>query len=149
MRLRRGFALAIALMAIVLIAVMVTGALFAITQETRAGETEILDNKASAYAELAVLRAIGGWNSATCDALTVGAVLLETPPAEPPFESAVYITRLDSALFLVVGEGRITARGISRLRRRVAIAVRTARDANGASTMLPLSEHPWVTLYQI
>jgi hypothetical protein len=148
-RQNRGFALAVALMAIVIIAVLVTGALFASSQETRAGESELLDNKASAYAELAALRAIASWNGPECDALAVGAVLLVSPPAEPPIESAVYITRLDSALFLVVGEGRVAARGVTRLRRRVAIAVRTARDASGTSTALPLSEHAWVTLYQM
>jgi hypothetical protein len=136
-------------MALVLIAVMITGALFAVMQETRSGDAGLMNEKSSAYAELAALRAIGAWNGATCDALAVGAVLLETPPAEPPLESTVYITRLDSALFLVVGEGRISARGVIRLRRRVAIAVKTVRDANGTSSALPLSDHAWVTLYQM
>lgn len=145
----RGFALAVALMAIVLIAVIVTGILFATAQETRSGEAEMLDSKASAYAELAALRAIANWKGRTCDALAVGAVLLESPPAEAPLESAVYITRLDSALFLVVGEGMVAARGATRVRRRVAIAVRIARDASGTSSALPLSEHAWVTLYQM
>jgi hypothetical protein len=149
MKRNRGFALAVALMAIVLIAVIVTGALFAASQATRSSEEELLDNKASAYAELAALRAIAGWSGPTCDALAVGAVLLESPPAEPPLESAVYVTRLDSALFLVVGEGRVAARGVTLLRRRVAVAVRTARDASGKSSALPLSEHAWVTLYQM
>ncbi len=149
MRRKRGFALAVALMAVVLIAVMIAGASFATLQETHAGEAELMSDKASAYAELAALRAIGAWNGPTCDALAVGTVLLESPPAEPPLESAVYITRLDSALFLVVGEGRISARGVTRLRRRVAISVRTVRDANGTSTALPLSDHAWVSLYQM
>ena len=149
MKSNRGFALALALMAIVLIAVMVTAALFAISQETRSGDVELLDNQATAYAELAALREIAAWNGPTCDALAVGAVLLESPSAEPPLESAVYITRLDSALFLVVGEGRVAARGVTRIRRRVAIAVRTARDASGTSSALPVSEHAWVTLYQM
>jgi hypothetical protein len=146
---RKGFALAVALMALVLIAVMITGALFATTQETRSAAAELMDNEASAYAEMAALRAIGAWNGPTCDALAVGAVLLESPPAQPPLESAVYITRLDSALFLVVGEGRISARGVSSLRRRVAITVRTVRDTSGTSSAVPLSEHAWVTLYQM
>jgi hypothetical protein len=130
----RGFALAVALMALVLIAVMVTGALFAVTQDTRAGDAQMMSDKASAYAELAAWRAIEAWSGPTCDALAVGAVLLESPPPEPPLESAVYITRLDSALFLVVGEGRISTRGATRLRRRVSIAVRTERDVNGISS---------------
>jgi hypothetical protein len=146
---RPGFALAVALMALVLIAVTVTGALFAVTQDTRAGDAEIMSDKASAYGELVALRAIEAWNGPACDAMAVGAVLMESPPAEPPLESSVYITRLDSALFLVVGEGRISARGATRLRRRVSIAVRTARDASGTSSAFPLSDHAWVTLYQM
>lgn len=146
---QRGFALAAALMALVLIAVMITGALFASSQETHASEAEALETRAAAYAERAVLGKIDSWNSISRDALAIGAVIVESPPADPPLESTVYITRLDSAVFLVVGEGRITSGGPSRVRRRIAIAVRIARDAQGVERALRVSEQAWTALYQM
>ena len=146
---RQGFALAAALMGLVLIAVTVTGAMFATNQETRASDAEMLEQKTAAYAELAALSAISTWSPAGCDALAVGAVLLERPPAEPPLESTVYITRLDSALFLIVGEGRIASGAATRLRRRVAITVRTTRGADGQSRPMRVSEQAWAAVYQM
>jgi hypothetical protein len=146
---RRGFALAVALMAIVLIAVVVTASLFAASQETRAGDAALLDQKVAAYAELASLDAMGSWNAPACDALAVGAVIILTPPADPPFESTVYITRLDSALFLIVGEGRIAIGTAIRLRRRVAITVKTTRDVLGQTRATRVSEQAWSALYQM
>lgn len=146
---RKGFALAAALMALVLVAVMVTGALFASSQETHASEAEVLETRAAAYAENAVLKRVGSWNPISCDALALGAVIIENPPADPPFESTVFVTRLDSAVFLVVGEGRIASRGAFRVRRRIAIAVRIARDAQGAEHAFRVSEQAWTALYQM
>ncbi|HUR00579.1 MAG TPA: hypothetical protein VM166_14090 [Gemmatimonadaceae bacterium] len=146
---REGFALAAALMALVLIAVMISGALFAASQETHASEAEMLEARAGAYAELAVLAKIDSWDADVCDALASGAVIIANPPADPPLESTVYITRLDSAVFLVVGEGRIASGGPSRVRRRIAIAVKIARDAQGARHALRVSEQAWAALYQM
>lgn len=146
---RRGFALAAALMAVVLIAMMITGILFAASQETHAGEAEVLEARAAAYAERAVLKQIDSWNPVTCDGLAVGGVLIENPPADLPLESTVYVTRLDSAVFLVVGEGRITSGGAVRVRRRIAVAVRIARDAQGVERVLRVSEQAWTALYQL
>lgn len=146
---RRGFALAAALMALVLVAVMITGALFASSQETHASAAEVLETRATAYAERSALRTIDSWNAISCDALAPGAVIIENPPADPPLESTVYITRLDSAVFLVVGEGRITSGRPLRVRRRIAIAVRIARDAQGVEHALRVSEQAWTALYQM
>ena len=146
---RRGFVLALALMALVLIAVLVTGALFAAGQETHATEAQILQMRAAAYAERVALEEIASWRSGACDSLRVGAVIIASPPANPPFEASVYVTRLDSAVFLVVGEGRIASGGAIRIRRRVAITVRTARDANGIARALRVSEQAWSALYQM
>jgi hypothetical protein len=146
---RDGFALAAALLALVLVSVMVTGALFATSQETHASEAEVLDTRAAAYAERAVLKEIDSWNGSSCDALAPGGVIIDNPPADPPLESTVFITRLDSAVFLVVGEGRIASSGSFRIRRRVAIAVRIARDAQGVEHALRVSEQAWTALYQL
>ena len=146
---RIGFALAAALMALVLVAVMVTGALFATSQETHASEAEVLETRAAAYAEQAVLGKIDSWDGISCDALSPGAVIIVNPPTNPPLESTVFITRLDSAVFLVVGEGRITSSGAVRIRRRIAVAVQIARDAQGVEHASRVSEQAWTALYQL
>ena len=146
---RRGFALAAALMAVVLIAMMITGMLFAMSQETHAGEAEVLETRVVAYAERSVLKQIDSWNALSCDGLAPGGVLIVNPPADLPLESTVYITRLDSAVFLVVGEARIASSGAVRIRRRIAIAVRIARDAQGVEHALRVSEQAWTGLYQL
>lgn len=146
---RRGFALAAALMALVLVAAMITGALFASSQETHASEAESLEARAATYAERAAINKLDTWDAVLCDALAPGAVIIANPPANPPLESTVYITRLDSALFLIVGEGRITSSGPLRVRRRIAIAVKIARDAQGVEHALRVSEQAWTALYQM
>jgi hypothetical protein len=146
---RRGFALAAALMAVVLIAVMVTGALFASSQDTHASEAEALETRAASYAERVALNKIDTWDAVLCDALAPGGVIITNPPSDPPLESTVYITRLDSAVFLIVGEGRITSSGPIRVRRRIAIAVKIARDAQGVEHASRVSEQAWTALYQM
>jgi type II secretory pathway pseudopilin PulG len=146
---RAGFALPTAIACIILIAVLATAALFASTQETRATSVEILDQQASAYAELVAQQAIKAWDCAACDALPVGGVIAGSPATHPPLESTVYTTKLDSALFLVVAEGRIVASGATRLKRRIAIAVRTARDSLGVQSVFPLAPLAWSAVYQM
>ena len=147
MRRRFGFALPVALAAIVLIAALATAGLFSSNQESLATRWDVLDHQASAYAEKSALATIAGWSCAGCDDLVRGGVLSETQAPDPPLESTVFITKLDSALYLVVGEGRVTSAGAARIRRRVAITVRTARDSLGVPRAFPLHPHSWSAVY--
>jgi type II secretory pathway pseudopilin PulG len=148
MKSRPGFALAAALMAMVVIAVLVTGALFASSQETHASTAEILEARAAGYAERAVMGRVAGWNAGVCDSLAVGGVIMETPAADPPLESSLYITRLDSAVFLIVGEGRIASlNGVTRIRRRIGVLVSTTRDAQNSIRVKRVSEQAWAAIY--
>lgn len=149
MRERAGFALVAALVGIVLIAVLVTASLFASIQETHASAAEVLDQQAAAYAERAALATIAFWSCPECDAMRVGGVIIRSPAAQQPFESTVFITRLDSALFLVTAEGRVNASGAARLRRRVSIAVIASRDARGVPQTSRVSEQAWSAAYQM
>ena len=146
---RRGFALPTALACIILIAVLATAALFASSQETHSTRVAMLDHQASAYAELVARQAISTWSCMACDALPVGGVIAGSPAPRPPLESTVYTTKLDSALFLVVAEGRIVASGATRLKRRIAIAVRIARDSLGIDHAFPLVPQAWSAVYQM
>jgi hypothetical protein len=149
MKCRPGFALAAALACIVIIAVLASAALFASTQEAQATRTEVLDHQASSYAERSALLAVSGWSCAGCDSLAVGGVIVQNPAADPPLESTVYLTRLDSALFLVVAEGRIVVGGAARVKRRISIAVGTSRDSSGVTRAAPLSAQSWSAVFQM
>jgi hypothetical protein len=149
MKPRLGFALAAALIAIVLIAVLVTGGLFASNQEASATGAEVLDQKAFVYAERAALVAMGQWTCPECDAIPIGSVIIRSPASSPPLESTVFITRLDSALFLVTGEGRVSSGGAVRASRRVSIAVRTSRDSLGVVRAARIDGEAWAAAYRM
>jgi len=144
---RCGFALAAALAAMVLIAVLVTGVLFAAGQEARSTRHAIPDQQAFAYAEFAASRAIASMNLATYASASIGAVSVLTPARDGLLESTVYITKLDSALVRVVAEGRVSGADAARLRRRVEIVVRVTRDSSGTSRALRIPSIAWSALY--
>ena len=146
---RAGFALASALVALVLIAVLVTGALFASNQESHSAGAQLVDQKVFAFAERSALETATAWVCPECDLLPVGAVIIRKPVSMPPLESTVYITRLDSAVFLVTGEGRISDSGASAVRRRVSIAVKITRDSLGVSTSSRISGDSWIAAFRL
>jgi hypothetical protein len=146
---RPAFALATALVAIVLIGVLVTGALFASNQESHAAAAELADEKVFTYAERAAVIAGMAWSCPECDLMPVGSVIIRSPSASPPLESTVYITRLDSALFLVTGEGRLMESGMPRVKRRVSIVVTTSRDSLGVTTTRLTRGEFWSAVYQM
>lgn len=149
MRSRSGFALVAAIVALVLIGVLVTSGLFASNQESHSTGAELADQQTAAFAERAAILTVTGWSCPECDQLGVGSVLIRNPVASPPLESTVYITRLDSALFLVTGEARLTRAGAVALRRRVSIAVKTARDSLGTMRASRIDGDSWAVAYQM
>jgi hypothetical protein len=142
-----GFALAAALLAVVLIAVLVTAAFFAASQETHATAAEVLDQQASGYAERAALLTIAAWSCPECDGLAIGSVFIRRPQADPPLESTVYVTRLDSAVFLITGEGGTASSSPNILKRRVSVVVAITRDSTGASHAARVREQAWSAAY--
>ena len=148
-RQRPGFALAASLVAVVIIAALAAGVLFATGQEARASGGALLDQQTFSYAETAANRAIELFGSVGSDSMQVGTVISYTPEPDPPLESTVFITRLDSALYLVVAEGRTTPSYRSRMRRRVSIAVRTERSEAAPIRATRLSYLAWTALYDL
>lgn len=146
---RRGFVLVAAIAVIVVMTLIVTGVLFASLQESQATSAEILDQKAFSYAERVAFTSTGTWKCPECDLLTVGAVIVRNPPALPPLESTIFITRLDGALFLVTGEGRVVEAGALRARRRVSVAVKITRDSLGAARSSRIDGQSWAIAWQM
>lgn len=147
MKNRHAFALAAALAALVLIATMIAGILFAAGQETRSTRNAILSQQAFSYAELAAARALAELNPATLTDAAVGDVSTYTPASDDPLESTVFITKLDSSLVLVVAEGRVRAADAFRLRRRVEIVARVVRDSTGFDRVIRIPENAWAAMY--
>ena len=149
MKTQRGFALVSALVALVLIAVLVTGALYASSQESHSAGAELADQKLLSFAERSAVETASNWTCPGCDLLATGTVIIRTTASSPPLESTVYITRLDSAVFLVTGEARIIRSGIATSRRRVSIAVKITRDSLGVFSASRIRGDSWIVAYQL
>ena len=144
---RRGFVLVAALVAIVIIALLVTGAFFASGQEMGIARNELRDQQALELAEYAIARAVAGWDAPTCDSLRAGQTVGLPSEAAGALESSVFITRLDTALYAIVADVRVAPHAGSGLRRRVGVVVRTVRDGVPVNPPIRVSEHPWTALY--
>jgi hypothetical protein len=108
MQRREGFALAVAMFAIVIIGAMIAGAFFASTQEYRIGRNSITQARAMAAAEAGQAALLStwnkDWNSSIANGETTDWVTL--PVDDGAGSSArVRFTRLDQTTFWVVSEG--------------------------------------------
>ncbi len=97
---RPGFALAIALLAVVVIAALLASLFFAVNEETRIGSATANRDDALAAAETAIQTTLQDLGSESFDQ-PLGAVETRTVPAGRLL-SIVHITRLDSTLFWLV-----------------------------------------------
>jgi hypothetical protein len=144
---RAGFAIPAAICAIVIIAALVTGALFSSAQETSAARLGILDQQAFAVAELGASRAVSAWNGPLLESAAQGSTTSLGLISAPPLESSILATKLDSGLFMVVSEGRVTSPDARGIRRSVAILLRAERADSGAFVIRRLREQAWSEAY--
>jgi hypothetical protein len=147
MRARSAFAIPAALCAIVIIAALVTGALFSSAQETFATRLEILDQQAFAVAELGASRAVSGWNGPMLESVAQGSTTPLGSISAPPLESSVMATKLDRGLFVVVSEGRVNSPNARGIRRSVAILLHAERADSGRFVIRRLREQAWSEAY--
>ena len=134
-RRRSGFALALAIAAMVVIGTLIGGVFFAATQEYRLGRNALLQARALTAAELGLHAAItpapvGKWDKLVFASLPVGATAppVELLPGDGSVDT-VRITRLRDASFLVVSEGRAGSERGARARRRIASVISLAVPA--------------------
>lgn len=144
---RRGFVLVAAIVALVLIALLITGAFFASAQDLAVTRAELRDQQAFAYAEFALASSLQTWDATARETMAVGETVTLLPAADPPLESSVFITRLDTALYIVVAEGRMTTADAYALRRRVGIMVCTILNGARVSPPERVAEQAWSELY--
>jgi len=144
---RRGFVLVAALVALVIIALLVTGAFFASGQEVILARNELRDQQAFSFAEYGAAKALESWNAAAADSITAGQTLRPVTVSRGLMQSDAIVTKLDTALFLVVVEGRMRSADAPRLRRRIGILVRSVKDGAPANPPVRVSGQAWSELY--
>lgn len=142
-----GFILVAALVAIVIIALIITGAFFASGQELVVARNELRDQQAFSYAEYAAAKALESWNASALDSMSAGETQRLATLSRGLLESEVLVTKLDTALYLVTADGRLRSADAAALRRRVGLVVRTVRDGAPVNPPFRVSGQAWSELY--
>src|ERR1700719_3023358 len=135
---RDGFALAAALLALLLISALVTAVFLAATEETRIGAASARHQLALSAAESAIEMTIAGWNMDLATPIGVSgtrATVIEG--FEVPI--AVHVTRLDSTLYWIVADAADSSSG-SGVSRRIGVAVRVLIAPDHSITIDRISE---------
>jgi hypothetical protein len=142
---RNGFALAAALLSIVLIGAIVAGVLFATTEETRAGAAEVAREAGANACESAIVMTITDPGLVLPDSIGVaGSISRAVDGLGPPV--MVYITRLDSALYSIVAEAVATTPDQGG-RTRLGIVAKASIGVDHSITIVPILERPWSELF--
>ena len=107
---QRGFALTVALIAIVIIGALIVGVFFAATQEYRIGRNTVLQARSLTAAEYGLNRIVstGQWNKTWNNTSTAGTLVSTTPynPGDGSVDT-VRITYLGNGEFMITSEGRV------------------------------------------
>lgn len=123
---REGFALAVAIFAIVVIGGIVAGAFFASNQDYKIGRNTLLQERALAVSEYGLNQAISTWNVTTNTTMANGAttapvlysVTAQTGGNNAVDQATVRVTRLSDLTFWAVSEGQVGTGVSSGARRR-------------------------------
>jgi hypothetical protein len=143
--LRKGFALAIALLSIVLIGAIVAGVLFATTEETSAGAAAAAREGASNACESAIVMTITDPALALPDSIGVaGTISRRVDGLGLPV--TVHITKLDSTLYSIVAEA-VAMTPEHGGRSRLGIVAKGLVDADHSIAIVPILERPWSELF--
>lgn len=125
---REGFALAAAIMALVVVGALVTGGFYAATQEGRVTRSTAFGAEALQFAEFGIDRVLGEWNIADYDAI-VGSSTTLSDNVDLGGKQGVYevtVRSLGGRLFAIRSTGEVTGRGLHNgASRTLALVVRT------------------------
>ena len=128
---RRGFALAVSLLAIVIIGALIAGAFFASTQESRVGRNTLVQQRAFSAAEYGLNETVATFDKSLNLTMVAGEVqqltynsssAAGTQPSGA--RSNVRLTKLNDALYWVVSEGVVNAGLSNQSVRRVSTTFR-------------------------
>lgn len=136
-----GFALAAALLAVVLIGALVAGVFFATMEETTVGSTF----RARQLALNAAESALENFNSASVRS-RVDSMPLGSAFSVDVANARVYITRVDSSIYWLVADSEFGADG-ARARRRIGLTVTSIADSSDSRPMARVPGQAWVELF--
>ena len=142
---RAGFALAAALLALLLISALVTGVFFAATEETRIGIASAERQLALSAAESAIEMTIAGWSVDSASPIAVNATRTVAVGGFG-MPATVHITRLGATLYMIVADARAQSRE-SRVSRRIGVVVRVLQSAEDSMVIDRISERSWSELF--
>ena len=142
---RDGFALPSVLLALLLIAALIAGVFSGATEETRMGAAAAVRQTALVTAESAIESAIASLSSSADESIGVGETRYrQIEGLDAP--AIVYITRLDSSLYLLVADAGSPSPG-SGIARRIGVVVRAAKGSGHSITIDRISERAWSELF--
>lgn len=127
---RDGFALAVAIFAIVVIGGIVAGAFFASNQDYKIGRNTLLQERALAVSEYGLNKAIANWDVTTNSTMAVGATSapvyfeLAAQSGSASDRATVRVTRLSPLTFWAVSEGQVGSGVSSGARRRTGMILK-------------------------
>ena len=146
---RRGFIAAVALFAVIIIGAIGAAVSFNVTEEARITSADDLDESAESFGESIAQASLTAWPCQQCDQMSAGSVLILQAQSAPPLEGTLYITRLDSALYLVTGEGRVKTPAGVLARRRISVTAIARRDSTGAMRSSRTRGEYWAANYDM
>lgn len=138
---RRGFVLAAALLAILLIAALVAGVLAATTEETRISGGLAGREQALVAAESALAAAIGSWAGRASQQIGVGGAELSTV-SSGAMPVSLTVTRLDSTLYSIVADAR-SASSHNQAIRRIGVIVGVKIGVDSSIRVDPIPDLWW------
>lgn len=142
---RKGFALAAALLVLLLVSALVTGVFAAATEETRIGSAGVERHLAFVAAETAIEMTIATFRPDTTAAIGLtGTKTISIGDLEAPV--IVYVTRLDSELYWIVADAGASPVE-ARASRRIGVVVRAVAAADHSIIIDRISEQWWSELF--
>jgi hypothetical protein len=142
---RKGFALAAAILAIVLIGALVAGVLFATTEETRVGAVEMDREITLDACEAAIATTVTDPGLRLPESVGVEGTISGRIGGLGP-EIIVYITRIDSTHYSILAESGPKP-GTAGGAHRVGVVVKSSLAADRSITIDPISERPWFEVF--
>jgi Tfp pilus assembly protein PilX len=144
-RSHKGFALAAALLVLLLASALVTGVFVAATEETRIGIAGMERRLAFIAAESAIEMTIATFRPDTTAAIGLaGTKTISIGDLEAPV--VVYVTRLDSALYWIVADAGATPVE-ARASRRIGVVVTAVAAPDHSIIIDRISERWWSELF--
>ena len=144
-RRRKGFALAAALLVLLLVSALVTGVFVAATEETRIGIAGVERHLAFVAAESAIETTVASFRPDTTDAIGLGGTkTIAIGDLDVPV--IVYVTRLDSTLYWIVADAGASPVE-ARASRRIGVVVRAIAAPDHSIIIDRISERWWSELF--